>query len=83
MNQTNRYHQLGLWLSSRYQTDMIICRIYGKRWAFEWSNTDDIENARRIQIATTAGIIVPKYVTDDLASEIKHQAQLYWEEQTK
>lgn len=74
MNRNTNDQKLGQWLGQHFELDLIVCRIYGKRWAFQWSNTDDIENARRIQLTDDLGLIVPATIDDKNVRKIKDKA---------
>ncbi len=79
MNGNDPYEQLGKWAEARFQINLIVCQAFGKRWAFKWSNTQDIENARRIQLTAGTGLIVPASISDEKAEQIKQEAFNYWQ----
>lgn len=78
MNSTDQYQKLGEWLQKRFEIDFIVCQAFGKRWAFKWSNTTDIENARRIELTASTGLIVPATVSDEQAQKIKDEGLDFW-----
>ncbi|MFO7862892.1 MAG: hypothetical protein R6U85_02740 [Salinivirgaceae bacterium] len=75
----NKYEQLGQWVQQNFQIEVVVCKIYGKRWAFEWSSGSDIENAERIQLTPSTGIIVPATSALDKKERIAKQALAYWQ----
>lgn len=78
MDQKDQYEEVGQWLAEQFQIDVIVCRIFGKRWAYEWSNINHIENARRIQLSYSMGLIVPASTSDEKARLIKNQVTDHW-----
>ncbi len=78
MDLVDQYEEIGKWLAEQFQVDVIVCRIYGKRWAFKWSNITDIENARRIQLTPDLGLIIPAETNDELAKRLEQKTKSQW-----
>jgi hypothetical protein len=70
----NNYEKLGQWVQQNFKTEVVVCKIYGKRWAFEWSSCSE-----RIQLTPSTGIIVPATLATDAKEQIANQALSYWQ----
>lgn len=79
MNDVNQYENLGLWVKKHFSVDVIVCRVFNKRWAFEWCSTPEIINARRLQLTAGTGIIISDEISEEKAEQIKTQALNHWQ----
>jgi hypothetical protein len=78
MEGNDHYAELGMWINSNFNVDVIVCRIFGKRWAFQWSNTSDIENAVRINLTPGTGIIIPANLSMNDLQKIEKESLDFW-----
>lgn len=79
MEGNNHYAELGKWINTTFNIDVIVCRIFGKRWDFQWSNAPDIENSKRINLTPSTGIIIPANIIDEEILKIENEALNYWQ----
>jgi hypothetical protein len=79
MEGNDHYAELGEWINTEFKIDVIVCRIFGKRWAFQWSNVTDIESAKRINLTPSTGIIIPANVDEERILEIEKEALYRWQ----
>lgn len=79
MSEMNQYENLGQWIQKHFSVEVIVCRVFVKRWAFEWCSTPEIMNARRLQLTANTGIIISNEISDERAEHIKTQALHHWQ----
>ncbi|PLX22914.1 MAG: hypothetical protein C0599_05230 [Salinivirgaceae bacterium] len=79
MEGNDHYAELGEWINATFNVDVVVCRIFGKRWAFQWSNVTDIENAKRINLTPSTGIIIPASLAKEDLQKIEKESLAFWQ----
>jgi len=79
MSRNSKYEHLGQWFVKQFETDVLVCQIFGPRWKFEWGSCAEIVDARRIELTDNVGLIIPNGYSNQEVDYYKQQANAYWQ----